>query len=177
MRSTISDQDLTDYALNEMAPSRRIYVEGILGTSGECRADVYATIDLALSLEEGFERESRVEVEGLRPEQRLALFVINRTGAGRKLAAAFAAAAAVALAVSYPTLSQLNGGAQKVARVSTQMSTYVADAVRTEEHSDLVAQLSNWTQLAEDPVLRKWFSSEWFSHENGMQSNSFESMP
>ena len=62
MRSEISDQDLTDYALNELGPEERLYVESMLAVSEECRNDVYEMIDMAMLLEKGFERE-----DGARP--------------------------------------------------------------------------------------------------------------
>ena len=76
MRGKISDQDLTDYALNELEPAQRLYVESMLAVSEECRNDVYEMIDLAMLLDQGFEREEAGQVAGeLRPEQRAALDV------------------------------------------------------------------------------------------------------
>ncbi len=83
-----------------------------------------------------------------------------------------AAAAAVAFAISHPALWHVDGRAQQVARVSTQVSNYVVDAVTPDDGIDFVGQLANWSQLAEDPVLKKWFNSEWFSGEHGGQSAS-----
>ena len=58
MRGKISDQDLADYALNDLQPEERLYVESMLGVSEECRHDVYQMIELSQLLEEGFEKES-----------------------------------------------------------------------------------------------------------------------
>jgi anti-sigma factor RsiW len=58
MRAHISEQDLTDYALNELDPHQRIYVESMLAVSEECRNDVYQMIELSQLLEQGFEREA-----------------------------------------------------------------------------------------------------------------------
>ncbi len=55
MRGKITDQDLTDYALNELPPNERLYVESMLGVSEECRGDVYQMLDLGEMLKEGFE--------------------------------------------------------------------------------------------------------------------------
>ena len=42
MRGKISDQDLTNYALNDGLDSReRLYVESMLAVSEECRQDIY----------------------------------------------------------------------------------------------------------------------------------------
>ena len=74
MRGKISDQDLTDYALNELEPADRLYLESMLAVSEECRNDVYKVIDLAQLIEDGFEREGgEVQVLCLRPEQRAEL--------------------------------------------------------------------------------------------------------
>ena len=56
MRGKISDQDLTDYALDELDPHERLYVESMLAVSEECRADVYDLIEYGQMIEEGFER-------------------------------------------------------------------------------------------------------------------------
>lgn len=173
MRSQISDQDLTDYALNELDPEHRIYVESMLAVSEECRNDVYEMIDTAMLLEKGFDRESTKLAEGLTVEQREKLITFKpRPRYVEATAAVFAAAAAVAFAISHPGLWQVPGGAQQVARVSTQVSNYVVDAVTPDDGIDFVGQLANVTQLAEDPVLKKWFNSEWFSGEHGSQSVS-----
>jgi anti-sigma factor RsiW len=58
MRAHLSEQDLTDYALNELDPHQRMYVESLLAVSEECRNDVYRNIEMAQLLEEGFEREA-----------------------------------------------------------------------------------------------------------------------
>lgn len=173
MRAQISDQDLTDYALNELQPEQRLYVESMLAVSEECRHDVYEMIDVAMLLEQGFERESVKLAEGLTAEQRNKLITFKpRPRYLEAAAAVFAAAAAVAFAISHPGLWQVPGGAQQVARVSTQVSNYVVDAVTPDDGIDFVGQLANVKQLAEDPVLKKWFNSEWFSGDHGGQSAS-----
>ncbi len=174
MRAEISDQDLTDYALNELDAEHRLYVESMLAVSEECRNDVYEMIDLAMLLEKGFDRESAKLTGELTPEQREKLISFKpRPRYVETAAAVLAAAAAVAFAISHPGLWQMPGGAQKVARVSTQVSNYVVEAVTPDDGIDFVGQLANWTQLAEDPVLKKWFNSEWFSGEHGGQSANF----
>ena len=176
MRSEISDQDLTDYALNELGDEQRLYVESMLAVSEECRNDVYEVIDLAMLLEKGFDREGgKIESE-LTPEQRERLITFKPQPRYLETAGAvIAAAAAVAFAITHPALWQVPGGAQQVARVSTQVSNYVVEAVTPDEGIDFVGQLANWTQLAEDPVLTKFFTSEWFSAEHTAQSASFGS--
>ena len=176
MRSAISDQDLTDYALNELAPEERIYVESMLAVSEECRHDVYEMIDVAMLLEKGFEREAANVTEELTAEQREKLISFRPRPRYLETAAAMlAVAAAVAFALSHPGFWQVPGGAQQVAMVSTQVSNYVVEAVTPDDGIDFVGQLANWAQLAEDPVLNKWFNSEWFSAEHGGQSASLGS--
>ncbi len=176
MRSQISDQDLTDYSLNELEPEQRIYVESMLAVSEECRNDVYEMIDMAMLLERGFEREAAKVPGELTVEQREKLITFRpRPRYVETAAAVFAAAAAVAFALTHPGLWQVPGGAQQVAMVSTQVSNYVVDAVTPDDGIDVVGQLANWAQLAEDPVLNKWFNSEWFAAEHGGQSASLGS--
>jgi hypothetical protein len=176
LRAQISDQDLTDYALNELQPEQRIYVESMLAVSEECRHDVYEMIDVAMLLEQGFERESANVVGELTAEQREKLIAFKPRPRYFEISAAIlAAAAAVAVVLSHPALWHVPGGAQQVARVSTQVSNYVVDAVTPDDGIDFVGQLANVKQLAEDPVLKKWFNSEWFSGEHGGQSASLSS--
>ena len=77
MRGKLSDQDLTNYALNELESRERLYVESMLAVSVECRDDVYQTIDVAQMLEEGFERETVQVTAALTPQQRLALLTLR----------------------------------------------------------------------------------------------------
>ena len=53
MRGRLTPQDLTDYALNELPPDERLYVESMLGVSEECRNDVYQMLELGELLKEG----------------------------------------------------------------------------------------------------------------------------
>ena len=56
MRGKITDQDLTNYALNDgLEPSERLYVESMLAISEECRQDIYRNIEMSQMLETGFE--------------------------------------------------------------------------------------------------------------------------
>ena len=46
MRGKLSEQDLTNYALNEgLDPRERLYVESMLGASEPCRDDVYKMLE------------------------------------------------------------------------------------------------------------------------------------
>ncbi len=99
MRGKLSDQDLTDYALNELGPEERLYVESMLAVSEECREDVYKTIDLGLMIEETFDREEGKISLALTAEQRMKLLDVRLPNRFlRRSATALAAAAAIALA-------------------------------------------------------------------------------
>ena len=189
MRGQISDQDLTDYALNELDSAQRLYIESMLAVSEECRNDVYEMIDLALLLEQGFEREQARVDEGLRPDQRASLLTVKTRPQQyvQRIAAVLAAAAVVALTFTHPGMWKWESGGVKVAQVSNQVSSYVVDAVASPDGADFGALLSNWKQLADDPILFKWFDSEWFDRGNqtaasapawdSMPRTSFEMMP
>ncbi len=158
MRSQISDQDLTDYALNELGPDERIYVESMLAVSEECRNDVYETIDFAMLLEEGFEREDGRAIPGLTTEQRQALLNVRVPNHFfRRTAAVLAAAAAVALALVNKDQWMPKGPVSGVARVASQMTSQVAHAVSAAEGEDFVNQLASFRRLTEDPA--RWLPS------------------
>ena len=173
MRAQLSEQDLTDYALNELGDEQRLYVESMLAVSEECRHDVCAMIDLAMLIDQGFEREATALPGELTTEQREKLISFKpRSRVLETATAVFAAAAAVALVISHPALWHVPAGAQQVARVSSQVSNYVVEAVTPDEGVDFVGQLANWPQFADDPVLKKFFTSEWFSGDRGLQSST-----
>jgi len=69
MRGRLTEQDLTDYALNELPPEERLYVESMLGVSEECRNDVYQMLELSEMLKDGIERDDSLELN-LNAEQR-----------------------------------------------------------------------------------------------------------
>ena len=69
MRGRLTPQDLTDYALNELPPDERFYVENMLGVSEECRNDVYQMLELSELLKDGIERNDSDELT-LNAEQR-----------------------------------------------------------------------------------------------------------
>lgn len=69
MRGRLTEQDLTDYALNELPPDERLYVESLLGASEECRHDVIQMLELGEMLKTGFERNASADL-ALNEEQR-----------------------------------------------------------------------------------------------------------
>lgn len=160
MRSKLSDQDLTDYAFNELGPEERLYVESMLAVSEECRNDVYETIDLAMLIEEGFERrDATAPLMELTAEQRLALLNVRvPSRVLRRSAIVLAAAASVALAFVSKDAWLPKGQVSRVAQVSSQMTNYVQQAVTAAEGEDFVNQLASFRKFTEDSA--KWLPSQ-----------------
>lgn len=149
MRGKISDLDLTNYALNELEPRERLYVESMLAVSEECRADVYDMIEMGQMLDEGFEAETDSVGEGLalRPEQRGLLLAPPRRPlvAMRNAAALLASAACLGLFLTHP-------GLWPSKRASAQPG-WVAGNVRQGLGADAAAG-GDWLTFMEEPV--KW---------------------
>ena len=160
MKAKISEQDLTDYALNELGPEERIYVETMLGASEEAREDVYKMIDLVMMLNAGFDRQQDREPAVLTAEQRRAL--MSERGPNiflRNAAAVLAAAACLALAYAHqdawmPRLRLPQATAANSAPGKTGMQASAAG-----QQTDFVSQILQVRQLTDDPLLRKWFST------------------
>lgn len=157
MRGKLSDQDLTDYALNELGPEERLYVESMLAVSEECREDVYKTIDLGLIIEEAFEREEGGISFDLTAEQRLKLLDVHMPNRFlHRSAALLAAAAAIALAFVSKDVWLPKGAVDHVTRVSNQATTSVMQAAA--EGEDFVSQLASFRKLTEEPG--KWLPTQ-----------------
>ena len=161
MRAKFSDQDLTDYALNELEPADRLYVESMLAVSEECRNDVYKMIELAQSLEDGFERDGRgSEVLCLKPEQRADLTRPHFTGryVAREIVSLVGLAACVAFAITLLGRFQATGSdttSSRVAAVSSQVSsrvsTTVSQVVQSPESVDMKAAFESLRKMVSDP--------------------------
>ncbi|HEV7403739.1 MAG TPA: hypothetical protein VGO11_12460 [Chthoniobacteraceae bacterium] len=133
MRGKITDQDLTNYALNDgLDPSERLYVESMLAISEECRQDIYRNIEMSQMLETGFER-----LHGAAPmltaDQRHALLNPPTRLFGRqtlhRAAAVLAMAACAALALANPNLWQMENHRRSLAQVSTQVTRMMSDSL------------------------------------------------
>jgi hypothetical protein len=154
MRTHLSEQDRTDYALNELQPEERLYVESMLAVSEASRDDVCAMIDLAQMLEEGFESGLEgagvVSDLGLKPEQRAELIAFQRPGSlWHRIAGAGAAAAGLTFLFGNPGLNRVSDSASKVAEVSTQVSRIMAAAVSPDAVS-LAAPLANIASFVDE---------------------------
>ena len=157
MRGKISDQDLTDYALNELEPHERLYVESMLAVSEECRADVYDLIEMGQMMEEGFEREDgKIESIALTGEQRARLLTVraNPMSFVRTAAAVMAAAACVAFAIVNPAILPDRGTAVHVAQVSRGVAQVVTHAVTPANGSGMLASFDSLRAFVEEPS--KW---------------------
>lgn len=175
MNTKIPDQYLTDYALNALAPEERIYVESMLGASEEAREDVYRMTDLAMLLDEGFEREEERMPAVLTAAQRNELMGLRVPNTFmRNVAVILAAAACVALAlVSQDFWMPRLHLSQPTASVSPASPAGLQASAGNRE-ADYVTELIQLPEWARDPLLRKWFStnlSEMFSEA------AFDGMP
>ncbi len=154
MRGKLTDQDLTDYALNELGTRERIYVESMLAVSVECRDDIYQMIDVAQMIEEGFERDTVKLTASLTAEQRQRLLMPrprNRVLAFvQKAAATVALAACVAVALANPQFWGPEERSRNMAAVSSQVSGLVSSAVAPVENVD-ISSFVNLQTLADDP--------------------------
>jgi anti-sigma factor RsiW len=160
MKAKVSEQDLTDYALNELGPEERIYVETVLAGSEEAREDVYQMIDLAMMLDEGFEKQQSRAPAVLTVEQRRALLSVPAPNIFlRNSVAALAAAACVAVAFIQrdawmPRLQLPQATASSGASAQSGMQASASSG-----ETDFVSQIMQFRQLTDDPLLRKWFQS------------------
>jgi anti-sigma factor RsiW len=156
MRGKISDQDLTDYALNELDPHERLYVESMLAVSEECRADVYDMIEVGQMLEEGFE-EAELEAAPivLTDSQRAELLAVRRNPMAvvRTAAGVLAAAACVAFVLTHPDMMPNRGTAMRVANVSREVAHVVAHVTPTAA-ANMSASFDSLKALVEEPS--KW---------------------
>jgi len=161
VRAKITDQDLTDYALDVLEAPDRLYVESMLAVSEECRNDVYKIIDLAQTLEEGFERETGGgTLLFLKPEQRAHLTRPHFMGRRiiRDLVSAMGLAACVAFSLVQAQKFDLSDPHSKAGRmadvssqVTKQVSKTVTQAVATPDAVDMREAFDVLRQMVRDP--------------------------
>ena len=154
MKGKLTQQDLTDYALNELSPNERLYVESLLAVSEEYRNDIYEMIDAALMLEEGFEIEEEKMPALLTDGQRQRVLEVELPNRFfQRAAVLLSAAAAIALALFNHDIL-LPKGTTSMGQVTTLVEGAISD------EDDLATKLANFRQLAEDPGFKKWFSAQ-----------------
>jgi anti-sigma factor RsiW len=158
VKTLVSEQDRTDYALNELDPHQRMYVESMLAASEECRHDIVKMIEMAQLLEDGFEREGitarRTEFT-LLPEQRAELTRPHHTMryAVRDVISALGLAATVAFALTHfdkPQFQPARDAAGRMAEASTKAAGVMTAAVQSPEKIDLAKALASLRELAEE---------------------------
>ena len=107
----LSEVDITNYVLNELEPSERLFVESLMLGCNESRADALAMMETARLLEEGLDRELsglELELDQPRRERIFAYKSGSVWGALGHAASTLAAlAACVAFSVAAPALSRL----------------------------------------------------------------------
>ena len=153
MRGKISDQDLADYALNELQPEERLYVESMLGVSEECRHDVYQMIELSQLLEEGFEKESdRHQGCYLTGGQRQDLLRVRNISYPfwQKTAAVLVGAASLGFTLAHTELGTMEAPARQVAEASKHAAMVVADAVGSSDMVEIKNAFQSLRAMAGD---------------------------
>jgi anti-sigma factor RsiW len=130
MRGKVTDQDLTNYALNELSPDERLYVESMLAVSEECRHDVYQVLEVGEMLKEGFEEAEFGADLLLNDEQRDKVLEIPRfhwRGFFQRAAAIALLAAGTAYTMTRPGLLGSHGAAGNLATAGEAVGSLVAD--------------------------------------------------
>lgn len=130
MRGKVTDQDLTNYALNELSPDERLYVESMLAISEECRHDVYQMLEMGEMMKEGFELDEQGAELLLNDAQRERVLEVPRfhwRGFLQRAAAIALLAAGAAYAVTRPGLGLRNGAADQLASAGEAMGSLVAE--------------------------------------------------
>jgi hypothetical protein len=130
----LSEVDITNYVLNELEPSERLFVESLMLGCDESRKDALAMMETARLLEEGLEKElsgMELELDQPRRERIFAYKSGSVWGAVGHVASTLAAlAACVAFSLAAPTLSRLALG-RDGAKAQTDLQTQQGgDALR-----------------------------------------------
>jgi anti-sigma factor RsiW len=130
MRGKVTDQDLTNYALNELSPEERLYVESMLAVSEECRHDIYQMLEVGEMLKEGFEQDEFGADILLNDEQRVKVLEVPRfhwSGFFQRAAAIALLAAGTAYTMTRPGVWPARGAADQIATAGEAMGNLVAN--------------------------------------------------
>ena len=129
MRGKVTNQDLTDYALNELPPDERLYVESMLGVSDECRNDVYQMLELGELLKEGLELEEdpNFTLDDAQRNRVLDVPAWTWSGAIRRFAAVALLGAGISFAVARPNFWSEGGTVDKIATAGQAVQSLVDD--------------------------------------------------
>ena len=130
MRGKVTDQDLTNYALNELSSEERLYVESMLAVSEECRHDVYQMLEVGEMLKDGFEQDEAGADLLLNDVQRVRVLEVPRfhwAGFFQRAAAIALLAAGTAYAMTRPGLwDGSQGAAGQIATAGEAVGNLVA---------------------------------------------------
>jgi anti-sigma factor RsiW len=111
MERRISDNDITNYVMNELEPRERLYVESMMLGCDRSREDAVSMMEMSRLLEEGLQAELLSADLKLDAERRNQIFAYAPTqiweSVWRASAAAVALAACVAFSVAAPVISKL----------------------------------------------------------------------
>ena len=131
MRGRLTEQDLTDYALNELPPDERLYAESLLGVSDDCRNDIYQMLELSEMLKDGFAAHDETQVLALSDDQRASVLEVPSwqwRGALQKVAALLLLSALSAVLVTRPGFWQNgSGGGGRLASAGMAVQGMVAE--------------------------------------------------
>jgi len=166
MRGKLTEQNLTDYALNELPPEERFYVESMLACSEECREDVYQTLEFSEFLKEGFEQEDMAAAVELNVEQRTKVLEVPHwdfRGMFQKVAAIAILASGVAYMSTRPALWEKGGAVDSLtnagATAGEAVHGLVANvqqkgfATTAEEFATRLEKKSTWKPASEVQVV------------------------
>ena len=162
MRGKVTDQDLTNYALNELSPDERLYVESMLAVSEECRHDVYQMLEVSEMLKEGFERDEAGADLLLNDEQRFRVLEVPRfhwASLFQRAAAVALLAAGTAYTMTRPGVWQRGGAADQFATATEVVTNLVAD-VRDNGFAKTAEEVTARLMKASAPVESNLDSSE-----------------
>lgn len=129
----LSETDITNYVLNELEPSERLFVESLMLGCEQSRADALAMMEMARLIEEGMDRELVTQQLELDPHRREKIFVC-KTGSFRQtltnVASTIAAlAACVAFSVAAPSVSRFVLGLDKMNAQSESVTLHGGDGL------------------------------------------------
>jgi hypothetical protein len=130
MRGKVTDIDLTNYALNELPPEERLYVESMLGVSEECRNDVYQMLELSEMLKDGYEIQEQQALLTLDESQRSKVLTISRWNFRallRQAAAIALLATGIGYSILHPDFWQRGATAQKLLTAGEAVGYFVVD--------------------------------------------------
>ena len=126
MRGKVTAIDLTNYALNELPPEERLYVESMLGVSEECRNDVYQMLELSEMLKEGYELQEEQALLVLDEDRRTKVLAVSRWNIGGFLRQA-AAIALLATGIGYASMNPSFWQTKKMAAAGEVVEAFVVD--------------------------------------------------